>query len=324
MKKKIKLAMIGCGKIASSHVEALSRIGLNISHCASRYNSSRVSDFAKKHKIPYIWKDPIKLAKSSENWDGIILCSSTNSVPKLLDILIKQKKPIMVEKPVSIGLNYLKKFKNKNPDFVIVAFNRRYYRTSLKARKFIEKSNGQILCNLKLPERIKKNSNKLKKFFNIFDNSVHGIDLLRFLFGDLEIISNTKVKLNNFDSGRVVLLKSEKNHLCNITISPNSPDNFSLEIENGTERFLMKPFENYEIFDGLKVIKPNKKYPLRVYKPSIIEKGNVFGKEIKNIDLKPGFYGQANDFYELLKGNNNVSAKLYDAYKAQELLVKIM
>ena len=60
---------------------------------------------------------------------------------------------------------------------------------------------------MKLPQSIKNDNIKLNKFNNIFENSVHGIDILRFLFGDLEIINITKIKLNNFDSSRIVLLK---------------------------------------------------------------------------------------------------------------------
>ena len=53
-------------------------------------------------------KDPIKLARSSNNWDrnNIFL---NKIFSKILDILIKPKKPILVEKPVSIG-SRLKKF----------------------------------------------------------------------------------------------------------------------------------------------------------------------------------------------------------------------
>lgn len=325
MKKKLSLAIIGCGNIANYHVRAFNRLGLKINHCASKLNSTKVYKFAKKYNISNIWKDPIKLARSSNNWDGIILCSTTKSLSNILDVLINQKKPILVEKPVSIGTDYLKKFSSTCPKFVNVAFNRRYYNTVVKAKEFIEQSRGQILCSMKLPESVKKNNIKLNKFSNIFDNSVHGIDILRFLFGDLEIINNTKIKLNNFDSSRIVLLKSKKNHLCNVIINSNSPDNFLLEIENGSKRFLLKPFEKYEIYEGMKIIEPSKKYPLRSYIPTIIEKNDVFSTLSRNKDLKPGFLEQSEDFLRLILGKKvKRSAKLLDAFEAQKLLKKIM
>tara|TARA_B110000305_G_scaffold58415_1_gene64689 strand:- start:479 stop:1465 length:987 start_codon:yes stop_codon:yes gene_type:complete len=325
LKKKISLAMIGCGTIANDHIRAFNYLGLKINHCASKLNSSKVYKFAKKYNISNVWKDPIELARSSKNWDAIILCCPTKNMSNILDILIDQKKPILVEKPVSIGTDYLKKFSSTCPKLVNVAFNRRYYNTVVRAKKFIEQSKGQILCNVKLPESIKKNNDKLNKFRNIFDNSVHGIDILRFLFGDLEIINNTKIKLNNFDSSRIVLLKSKKNHLCSVVINSNSPDNFSLEIENGSQRFLLKPFEKYEIYEGMEIIKPSKKYPLRRYIPTIIEKNDVFSSSSGNKDLKPGFQEQSEDFLRLILGKKvKGSPKLLDAFEAQKLLKKIM
>ena len=324
LKKKISLAMIGCGTIANDHVRALNRLGLKINHCASRHNSTKIYKFAKKYNISNVWNDPIELAKSSNNWDAIILCCPTQHLSNILDVLIKQKKPILVEKPVSIGTGYLKRFSSTCPKFINVAFNRRYYSTIIRAREFIKQSRGQIFCNMKLPETVKKDNIKLNKFKSIFDNSVHSIDVLRFLFGDLEIINNTKIKLNNFDSGRIVLLKSKKNHLCNIIINSNSPDNFSLEIENGSKRFLLKPFEKYEIYEGMKITKPTTKYPLRSYIPTIIEKNNVFSLS-RNKDLKPGFLEQSEDFLRLILGKKvKGSAKLLDAFEAQKLLKEIM
>jgi predicted dehydrogenase len=325
MKNKFRLAMIGCGNISNFHVNALKNIKLNIFHCASSLKSTRVKAFAKKYNIPNIWEDPIKLAKSSKEWDGIILCSSTKTIPKLLDILIDQKKPILVEKPVSVGTDYLKKFKFKSPKFVNVAYNRRYYYTVLKAKEFVKKSKGQIICNLKLPEKVIDNKKIKKKFINIFENSAHGIDTLRFIFGDLKVLNNYKIKLNNFDSSRIAILQSKDNHICNIVISANSPDNFSLELENGFKRFVMKPFENYEIYEGMEIVNPVKRYPLRVYRPNIIIKENVFSEPNINPELKPGFSKQAIDFYRLLNGKKDISAaKLTDAYKAQYLIEKIM
>ena len=122
-----------------------------------------------------------------------------------------------------------------------------------------------------------------------------------------------------------MLLKTKKNHLCNVIINSNSPDNFSLEIENGIKRFLLKPFEMYEIYEGMKIINPSKKYPLRKYIPNLIEANDVFSYSSKNKDLKPGFLEQSEDFLRLILGKKvKRSAKLLDALKAQKLLQRIM
>ena len=111
-KKDVRIAIIGCGNIANFHVKSFQKIGIKILHCASSFNSKNIYNFANLYKIKNIWNDPVKLAKASNVWDGLILSSTTKSIPKLLDILIKQKKPILVEKPVDIGISYLKKFRD--------------------------------------------------------------------------------------------------------------------------------------------------------------------------------------------------------------------
>ena len=323
MEKKISLAIIGCGNIANFHVKAFRSLGLKINHCASSLNSKKVSNFAQKYNIQHVWKDPIELAKSSRSWDAIILTSTTESTPKILDILINHKKPILVEKPVSMGTKYLKKFSANYPKFVNVAYNRRFYSTVQKAKEFVNKCNGQLLCSMKMPGFVKKSKNHLISFRNIYENSCHGIDILRYIFGDLKIINNSKIKLNSFDSGRITLLKSKKNHLCNVIMNSNSPDNFSFEIENGNERLLLKPFESFELYKGIDFVRPNKKYPLKSYKPRLIERNNVFSNS--KIKFKPGFLEQSKDFLKLIKGKTQIkSAKLIDAYKTQHLLEKIM
>ena len=106
-------------------------------------------------------------------------------------------------------------------------------------------------------------------------------------------------------------------------MNSNSPDNFSFEIENGNERLLLKPFESFELYKGIDFVRPNKKYPLKSYKPRLIERNNVFSNS--KIKFKPGFLEQSKDFLKLIKGKTQIkSAKLIDAYKTQHLLEKIM
>ena len=177
--KKLRLAIIGCGNIAKFHIKSFNKLCDNICNCSSRLNSQTLSQFAKEHKIKNLWSDPFKLAKASDLWDGLILSSKTESIPKLLDILIKQKKPILVEKPVSIVTKYLKKFRNSTNDLIQVGYNRRYYPTILKAKKFIDNSKGQILCKMVLPENINNNKNKYKKFRKIL--RIHHTELIYYI-----------------------------------------------------------------------------------------------------------------------------------------------
>lgn len=324
-KKDVRIAIIGCGNIANFHVKSFQKIGIKILHCASSLNSKNIYNFANLYKIKNIWNDPVKLAKASNLWDGLILSSTTESIPKLLDILIRQKKPILVEKPVDIGTSYLKKFKNAKNPLIQVAFNRRFYPTVREVQKFIDNSKNELLVKMIIPEKVINIKNKLKRFKHVFENSAHGVDLLYYLFKELKIINISKVFLNSFDSSRIALLRTKKNHKCVLIINSNSPDNFSIEVEDGQNRILLKPFEDIKYYEGLERIDPTKAYPLRRYLPRLIISKNIFNYETKFNDLKPGFYEQSLSFLDLIinKRRNN-SASLRDAYNVQNLIEKIM
>lgn len=321
----LKLAIIGCGNIANFHVRSFKKLGVNIYHCASSLNSKTINLFADKHKILHVWSDPYKLAKASNLWDGIILSPSTDSIPKLLDLLIKQKKPILVEKPVSIGTKYLKKFKKSKIDFVQVAYNRRYYETIFQAKKFVDEAKSQVLCKMTLPERVNNNKNKYKKFRNIFENSSHGIDLLNYIFGKLEVQYVSKITLNSYDSARSAILTNKNKHTCVLIINSNSPDNFSIELEDGSRRLLIQPFEQLKLYKGMKKKEPTHKYPLRKYLPNLIENKNIFEFDRQNNNLKPGFFNQSSEFLNLIINKKKYyGADLTDAYNSQKLLEEIM
>ena len=321
----MKLALIGCGNIAKFHIEAFNSLGVNIDHCASSLNSSTINKFADKYKIPNVWADPIKLAKAQNVWDGIIICTPTKFIPRYLEILLEFRKPILVEKPVSIGIDYLKKFKTHYPKYVQVAYNRRFYHTVNYAKNFIENSRGKHLCKLILPEKVIDNKNKTKRFEKIYENSAHGIDLLFYLFKSLKIEYVTKLNLNSFDSSRIAILRTKDNHKCIIIFNSNSPDNFSIEIENGKQRILLSPFEKVKLFEGLKKIDPSKHFPLRTYNPILKFEKDNFQFDMSTNRIKPGFYEQSKDFLNLILNKKTKNfATLKDAYKVQELINKIM
>ena len=73
----------------------------------------------------------------------------------------------------------------------------------------------------------------------------------------------------------------------------------------------------------MNIVNPKNNYPIKQYVPNEIESGNVFDDMPMNI--KPGFLGQAKEFYDLLNGKSpKIAANLKDAYKAQALVENIL
>lgn len=321
MKKRKKIAIIGSSQISKFHIDAFRKASIDITCCASSPNSKNIKKFAIKNKIRQFFNNPFDLIHKNE-WDGLIIASSVKSTPNILEESIKFKKPILVEKPVDFGINYLKKFKLKKLDFVNVAYNRRFYSTINFAKSFIQNSSDGCTLSVRIPEQVNiKEKSKLIKFNNVYSNSCHMIDLIQFLIGKIKIIKTLKNPLNG--NIKMALLKSGKNY-CQIIINSNSPDNFSIQIENGTQRLELRPIEKLFLFEGMEVREPSSQFPLRIYSPKLKYSSDIFDG-INNNLIKPGFYEQALDFKRLLYGKKSIiSAKLKDAYSAQYLINKLI
>ena len=317
-----KISIIGSTIISEHHIDAFRQAGMEILSCASSKNSKNIKKFSKKKNIKKFFLDPFELI-SSDDWDGLIIASSINSIPKILDHAIKKGKPILVEKPVSLGVNYLKKFKKNNIQNINVAFNRRYYSSINIAKKFLFNSKNKCIINIKIPEKVfQYKKNKFKKFLNVYNNSCHIFDIIFYLLDDVRILHKSNNLKNN--NSKIVLLKSIDNHLCNLLLNYNSPDNLSIEIENGNQRLLLKPLEKYYLYQGMQIFDPTNKFPLRLYKPKLINQGDIFSVNTKRL-IKPGFLEQAKDFKRVLYNKKSrISAKLYDAYRAQNLINEIL
>lgn len=312
---KKRVALIGAGNIANFHVPALRAAGLEVAHCASSINSKTVDSFALKHNINHVWNDPIKLLESYDLWDGVIISASVNSTLELLKEAIKSSKPILVEKPVALKSVDLINYKNHAPSNVLVAYNRRHYSTVALACKFVSDRN-MVRATMTLPENV--SSEMQDPYYRIHENTVHGLDMLNYIFGGVVIEHVSNIDTNNNFFGRHALLRSKLGHLISLLMNWKAPTNYSLSIDDSIERLDLLPFEKFQKYHGMKVVEPSDEYPVRQYVPNMIGSGSVF--DGLPTEIKPGFLGQAKEFASLINGGvPRISATLTDAYNAQLL-----
>ena len=88
---------------------------------------------------------------------------------------------------------------------------------------------------MQLPETIDINARKEIAHLPIYNNSCHGVDILRYLLGDLHVKHIQVIKKSGLNSGRYIILEAN-NHTCFLSMNWNCPANFSLYIENGEEK----------------------------------------------------------------------------------------
>ena len=123
-----------------------------------------------------------------------MIASSTESILSLLK-KVPVGKANLVEKPVaekSDDFSLMKKIHS-----TAVGYNRRHYNTVLEARKFVSENQEKIRGHMCLPETVRIDI--ADPLINVRSNSVHGIDMLRFIFGELTILlMRNIIKMTNF------------------------------------------------------------------------------------------------------------------------------
>ena len=297
-----KLCIIGSSNIVSQHLVAAKYIGFEL-HSISSLNKKSKNTFKlkKKFKIKKVYKDWSKCVEECGKIEDIsfLIAPRIKDTIKVLKKVIKHKKPILVEKPVTEDI---KKF-DKNIIYskdIFVGYNRLFYKTVNYLKKNISTA---TLINVNCPELNKK------KFIT---NSCHIISILIYIFGNLRIIKKYKRK-NNL----ICILESKNKVLVNINIIYGSPSNFTISANLNKKKIELSPIE--ELFEYEKIsIKKKKNY--NFYKPII--KNTI--KEYSH-KFKPGFLLQYKKFYTFSQNRHNkIQNDMIFAKKVLDLTKKIV
>lgn len=288
------LALIGSGPIAHFHVDAARRAGFLVTDVAGRPGSTRAPAFAAQHGIARVWDDPAQLAADGA-WDALILAVETAATLPLLTVAAERDRPVLVEKPVALSSAALAPLRSRW-DHVLVAYNRRYYEPVQAARAWL-RDRGPCLVQLELPDAVAPEDDGTDRTTIVRINSVHGLDLLRYLLGDLRIESVASLGDPGAYAGRHLTLRSARGDLCSLTANWNAPANFSLAFDAGAERFQLRPFEVGATYRGMEVVEPTPAMPIRRYQP--VCTGTVWADASNG---KPGFVGQAKALRRLVEG----------------------
>ena len=313
--KKPKIILIGTSPIMRSHLKAITESGMEPTAVASsNIHSCSHEKFAIENNIKKNYQNWDEMI-NEEKYDGILIAARTESTIEILEHAIKQNVPILVEKPVSFSSQIIKKLINDSHGQIIVGFNRRFYKTVNEVRNLISKENKPVIASMIAPE-----SSDFRKFF---DNAVHGIDLLRYIFGDIKLEHVKKLIVDDLQKGFIATFSNEKNDIIQLIGNWNASDNFSLTIFQDRTKFELKPFEELNIYNGINIIEPTDSIPIRKYQPKLVKRICL-----DSVDqyIKPGFFQQCNAFSELIrkKTQSCSTASLTDTLKAIEICEKLV
>ena len=313
-----RLALIGCGNIAEFHAPACREAGFELAAVCSRPGSARLHPFAERHEIPAVFDSVDSLLLARDEWDAILIAVAVEETLDVLKASLAYDAPILVEKPVSFRSDELAPLLQRNLP-VIVGYNRRFYKTLQVARNEVLASAPSI-AHLMVPEsvRLPSGDGNLTYMRPFFGNSVHALDLARYVFGPLSVqhVQRATDKFGEV-AGIAALIETDAGTVLQFTANWGAPANFSLSLDRPGRRLELKPFEAATIFEGMEVREPTRETPIRSYVPTRI--GRI---DLDDVDsrFKPGFVGQAEALGRLVRGEDPApAARLEDAYEALKL-----
>lgn len=316
-----RIGVVGVGPISDWHVRALKAAGCVVTAAATRPGSLRLYDFAARHAVARVYDDWQTMFSRPHEWDALVIATHPDGTPPILAAALELRVPILVEKPVAWTSSTLQTLLRSSHDQVIVGFNRRFYRTTELARAEAQRG-PPLLATLTLPDAVATpgEAGADRSYLRpLFDMGCHGLDLLRFVLGELEVVSVQRVYgPNERLAGFAALLASERGDAVQVTGNWGTPANYALTLHRPGRRYEMLPLEVATVYSGMDVSEPTGDFPVRRYLPRAAEQ--IFLDDIDQAE-KPGFVAQARALSELVAGKprDARAATLTDALAAVQL-----
>ena len=309
----MKIGFIGSSQISRFHIDALKNNNFAIEAIGTRISSSNCKKFAESLKLSNKfcvggWQEVL-----NKEVDAFCLCINTSETAKILKEVLKVGKYVFVEKPISL---YLKDFdyfiNNPMKDKIFVGYNRRFYETINFLKKRCEDSpqGGTVIVNIPEPNTGKN------KFLN---NSCHMIDALRYILGDFEVLDKIiRTEKNSLDFSSITALCKKNKWSILINAHSRIPSNFSITVNIDDIVYELKPLEKLNIYEGIQIVEPTNKEPIRRYTPII--KDCIY----ESSPFKPGFNKMYKNFSKFIKSENSYFCNIHDARKTIEICLDLI
>ena len=279
----LKFAIIGCGNIAERHAKQISACGAELIACCD-INQVKAKEFSDKFQIKYFLNVDDML--HNESRIDIVSVCSPNGLHYIHTILVlKSGKHVVCEKPMALDIEHCRVMIEQaaiNHKNLFMVMQNRFNPPVVELKKIIDHqylgniSNVHLSCYWNRNEDYYKNSSwKGSKKLDggiLYTQFSHFIDILIWLFGDVDLINATIGNFNHKDiieieDSGIVSLLFKNSILCTINYSVNAyKKNFegSLTIigENGTVKI------------GGKYLNCMEYCTIKDYSPRLMNEGN--------------------------------------------------
>jgi len=186
MSTPLRIGIIGCGAIAETHAECLSKIDGACLAAFCDVEPARAAEFSRKFPGSYAAEKPEELFVD-DSIDAVYICTHHDSHGPLAVRAASAGKHVMMEKPLALTLSECELVGNaveKSGITLMVGFKLRYYPSVARARQFIPHPLLTIaqMMDVRWPDDFWAND-PLKGGGNVLSQGGHTVDLLYYLNG---------------------------------------------------------------------------------------------------------------------------------------------
>jgi predicted dehydrogenase len=288
------MGVIGSGPIVPFHLDALRDIGFTFSVLVYNTNLDRARQLQINYNISRVTNNIESL--DEDNLDCFLLASSAESLGGLISRLWKYKVPILVEKPVWLNSRSFKDATFEVQALTQVGYNRRFY-SAVREFKLQISNFSKTFFHVNLPENSWNGNWGPDEFCdNLMKNTVHGIDLMFYLFGSDLKFRHIEINSHNREINAVNCMLSNKDSSGILCITNGIPDSYRVSASEKGARIQLEPLEIFSSYKEIQVIEPSKEHPIRRYIPL---SNTSWEMSREDLDYKPGFQAQARAFKSL-------------------------
>jgi UDP-N-acetyl-2-amino-2-deoxyglucuronate dehydrogenase len=328
--KKIKFAIVGCGRIAQRHAEHINNNGSLIAVCDS--DKSRADAMAEKYQCkPFYNIDDMLNAELA--FDVVSICSPNGLHYEHTIASLNSGHHVICEKPMAINLNdcgEMIKTAEKNNKRLFAIKQNRFNPPVVAVKEAIDKGflgkiySVQLSCFWNRNEDYYKNSWKGTKILDggtLYTQFSHFIDLLYWMIGDVKkaiaLTNNFAHKdIIEFEDTGVVVLEFNNGAIGSINYTVNS---YSKNMEGSLTIFA----ENGTVKIGGQYLNELEYQCIKDFEIKNLPKGNTannYGNYVGSMSNHDKIY---ENLIDVLTNNASISTSAFEGLKTVEIIDKI-
>jgi len=241
--KKLKISVIGTGLMGIQHIKAIKKSKKVILHSIVDVNP-KAKILSKKYKLKLFRR--IEDLLKSDKPNGVVVSTPNQLHEKHSNIFLKNKIPVLLEKPISHDVNSAKKIVNFSKKYktpLLIGFHRRHNKIISKVKNILSSKqlgkivSANVLCWFyKHKEYYKTNWRTKKGGGPLNINLVHDLDIACYLLGSVKYVQafkSNKIRKFNIEDTASINLIFNSGALCTLNVSDTIVSPWSYELTSG-------------------------------------------------------------------------------------------